>query len=610
MHRKSRMHGKYRESRATSAHSAAPLRRLVLPLTLLVSSLGACASSPPRSVENAAESELALEREPFLPENVATAILLGSALLEAGDVRGALDYYEFAHRSLPEDLELGRRYIELALRTGRGSEALAALDRILVAHPEQRDLALQRVRVLSLLGENDLALRESAALVLEHPVDLEVLDLHADLLMGAREWAGALQVIDTMLGVRPDEAVLWSRKAVLLEALERPVEAEAAWRRTLELNPSDVTAIDRMTDLLRSSEREGELIELLESLRRRTDVDPLVQARLADLYLAKGDFARTVELLEPLADRGVLEPRARVILADLLANLDRREDAIEVLEELVASGTRAAPVLRMLGELQLDAGRLEEARANLRAAIDADPDDPASYVSLLVVLGQSDPGLLRGEGDDATRAELAALIDRAETLAEADDLRQNFLLGAVIRRTGDLERAKPLLRRARDLQPDNRQVLYDLAIVEEGTGDFEAAVQTLAKLLELDPDNAHLMNFYGYLLADQGWELDKAEVLIRAAVAEEPDNGAYVDSLGWVLYRKGDLDGALEQLIVAANLVGDDPVVLEHLGDCLRDLGQLEEALRTYRRALGAGGAAERLGARIEAVETEIRGGP
>lgn len=591
------------------------LPRWALLLLLLGSSLMACASSPPNRTTAAGSSAdgldaLEMQHESALPENVATAILLGSALLEAGDVRGALEYYDFAYRSVPDDLEIGRRYVEVALRAGRGREALEALDSVLLAHPGQLDLALQRIRVLSLLGDTALAVRESGALVAEHPDDLEVLDLNSDLLMGTRDWAGALQTVEAMLELRPDEAALWSRKAVLLEALERPLEAEAAWRRTLELDPSDMTAVDRMTELLRGTEREGELIALLEELRGRSDVDPLVQARLADLYLASGDFARTVELLEPLAERGVLEPRARVILADLLANLDRREDAIEVLEELIEGGLDAAPVLRMLGELQLDAGRADEATAMLRRAVDADPADPESHVSLLVAMGQAEPALLRGEGDPARQAELERLIARTEELVQPDDLRQNFLLGAVIRRTGDLQRARPLLVRAAQLQPDNRQVLYDLAIVQEGLKEYGAAAETLSRLVELDPESAHLKNFYGYLLADQGWELEKAERLIRDAVSEEPQNGAYLDSLGWVLYRQGKLDAALEHLIAAVNLVGDDPVVLEHLADCLRDLGQGEEALRTYQRALAAGGDAERIGARISALEEELRGGP
>jgi tetratricopeptide (TPR) repeat protein len=575
-------------------------------------SVVACASAAPRPSANRTEVFIephGVEREPVLPENVATAILLGSALLEAGDVRGALAHYEFAFATSPDDLELGRRYVEVALRAGRGREALVALDHILVVHPDQLDLQLQRIRILSALGEAELARDEADALAALHPDDIELLDLQSDLHMGARAWQAALDVVDRMLQMRPEESALWSRRATLLDALERDDESETAWRRTLELDPTDAHAADRITELLRAQGRTEELVAILEAVVQKGGAGPLVQARLADLYLAKGDFARTVELLGPLAERGALEPRARVILADLLAGLDREEEAIAVLRDLVGEGIEG-PVLRMLGELQLEAGRLDEAEANLRAAVEANPTDTDALVTLLVTIGQAEPRLFRGEGDAARRADFSALLERATGQVDSGSLRQNFLVGALLRRSGDLERAGRLLQRAAELDPDNRQVLYDLAIVQEGTKAYREAATTLQRLLALDPDDAHLMNFYGYLLADQGWELEKAERLIRAAVEAEPDNGAYVDSLGWVLYRQGDLEGALEQLIRAANLVGDDPVVLEHLGDCLRDLGQREEAVRTYRRALAAGGDRERLEARIRALGEDERGSP
>ena len=604
-----------------AAQRPRPVRRrrlltlgLALP-GLLLSSLVACASTPAREGREpvaAAErlDDLPVQHTPPLPENVATAVLVGSALLEAGDVRGALTYYGYAFERMPDDRDLGETFVEVALRAGQPRRALDALEQLQRSHPEDVDLAVQRVRILTLVGDADRAREESAELVRAHPEDFVVLDLHADMLMGEGDWQPALDLVDRMLVVRPEEPALWSRRALLLEALGRGEEAEESYRRALELDPTDTDSIDRISELLREQGRTDELIEVLEGLRERTEIGPLVQARLADLYLARGDVERTVELLTPLFERGELEARAQLILADLLASLDRRDEALRMLEDLVASGVRGGPVLRMVGELQLESGRLEDARESLRAAIEVDPDDADAHVSLLLAMTQDEPALFRGEADPELQSEFERVVDRAEQLVSTESLRQNYLLGAIVRRTGDHERAKPLLRRASALDPDNRQILYDLAITQESTGEYRAAASTLQRLLEIDPDDPHLMNFYGYLLADLGGKLDEAARLIRAAVEAEPDNGAYLDSLGWVLYRQGDLEGALEYLIEAANRLGDDPVVLEHLGDCLRDLGRGEEALRSYRRALTVGGHQERLESRIEALEGELRGGP
>jgi len=178
-------------------------------------------------------------------------------------------------------------------------------------------------------------------------------------------------------------------------------------------------------------------------------------------------------------------------------------------------------------------------------------------------------------------------------------LRQHFLVGAMLRRLQRYDDAVPFLERAAALPGASEQVLFELAIAQQESGRRRDAAGTLEQLLKRSPDSPDYLNFYGYLLAEDGRELARARDMIDQALATDPDNGAYIDSLGWVLYQQGDLEGALEQLIRAVNIVGDDPVVLEHLGDCLRDLGRIDEARRTYERALGAGAPRERIEERL-----------
>jgi Tfp pilus assembly protein PilF len=81
-------------------------------------------------------------------------------------------------------------------------------------------------------------------------------------------------------------------------------------------------------------------------------------------------------------------------------------------------------------------------------------------------------------------------------------------------------------------------------------------------------------------------KLDEAEHLIRTALEIEPDDGFYIDSLGWVFYQRGDYHRAVEHLERAVELSGDDPTVVEHLGDAYERLSQPAAALRVYRDAL------------------------
>jgi Flp pilus assembly protein TadD len=102
----------------------------------------------------------------------------------------------------------------------------------------------------------------------------------------------------------------------------------------------------------------------------------------------------------------------------------------------------------------------------------------------------------------------------------------------------------------------------------------------------MNPHNAAALNYLGYTYAEQGNRLDEAERLIRRALAIEPNDGFYIDSLAWVYYQRGDYQRAVEQLEHAIELAGEDPTVTEHLGDAYEKTGRPREAIRVYEEAL------------------------
>ena len=88
----------------------------------------------------------------------------------------------------------------------------------------------------------------------------------------------------------------------------------------------------------------------------------------------------------------------------------------------------------------------------------------------------------------------------------------------------------------------------DLAYCREQAGDLSGAEQAARDVLHVEPEDPRALNFLGYLLADHNLKLDEAETLIRKAIEQEPDNGAYVDSMGWVHFRLGRFDEARKEL--------------------------------------------------------------
>jgi Flp pilus assembly protein TadD len=120
----------------------------------------------------------------------------------------------------------------------------------------------------------------------------------------------------------------------------------------------------------------------------------------------------------------------------------------------------------------------------------------------------------------------------------------------------------------------------------ERTGQRDRAVEEFRRILKIEPDFHAALNYLGYTFADQGVNLEEALKLVSRAVTLDPDNGAYVDSLGWTYYRLGRTEQARGTLERAARLEPEDATLQEHLGDVYVALGQMERARQAYQRAL------------------------
>jgi tetratricopeptide (TPR) repeat protein len=135
---------------------------------------------------------------------------------------------------------------------------------------------------------------------------------------------------------------------------------------------------------------------------------------------------------------------------------------------------------------------------------------------------------------------------------------------------------------------DTVRALFQTGAEYEKMGNFDKAVEAFELLLTIDPDHDGALNFLGYMLADKGVRLNDALTMIQKAVKADPENGAYLDSYAWVLYKLGRYSEALAQIRKAIAKVPNDPVVFEHLGDIHAALGNTKEARDAWQKALAA----------------------
>ena len=210
------------------------------------------------------------------------------------------------------------------------------------------------------------------------------------------------------------------------------------------------------------------------------------------------------------------------------------------------------------------------------------PQDDPSFIA--AELGRVDT--LRRSGRDEAAIEVAQAL--ARSAPDLPFVQQK--LADVLRDSGDLKGAFNAYGAALDLYPDsdpNRWVVYyTRAIVAHQLDDWPQAEADFRAALALQPDQPQILNYLGYSLVERGEKLDEALGMIEKAVADQPDNGAIVDSLGWVYFELGRYRDAVDPLERAAALEATDPIVNDHLGDAYWAVGRVREAQFQWQRAL------------------------
>jgi tetratricopeptide (TPR) repeat protein len=312
---------------------------------------------------------------------------------------------------------------------------------------------------------------------------------------------------------------------------------------------------------------------------------------LAAIFEAIGDKAEARRYLEKARQ---LSPQNTYVLNKLI-DIYEDEKSLTLAIAAAESLNRIAPGdtngVRRLGALYFEADSLDKADSIFNSLLSAGDEHMVTYYfSGRISFLKKNFGVAR---------------DRFQKMTiVADSVTDGWInLGLTYQflDSGDIEikTYKDGLNRMRNLD-DSLRIMFALGSAMERNDQFDSSVSAFEKIISFAPDHAPSLNYLGYMLADRGIRLEYALGLIKKALEISPDNGAYVDSYGWVLYRLGNYQDALQELLRAYKLVGDDPVILEHVGDAYEAVGDTANARVFWEKARESGSAAPSLLEKLE----------
>ena len=376
----------------------------------------------------------------------------------------------------------------------------------------------------------------------------------AQALLSQDKYAPALEEYKRLSELEPGTSENYLRMAQLYRHLGKYDESESSLLRAKQLSPGSLEVLYNEALLYEDQGRYDDAIKVLTDAvaamktqaggEGNSSALAILYEQLGRTYREKGNYSAAIQTFEEL---GKLNPeshkRAQMLLIDTYRESHDIDRAIDETKKALADAPKDQSLIVTLAMLY------------------GEKADAASATRLLT------PLLKNSDSDWEIYLNLAEIQERSRKYADAERSAQ---------KADDL---------AKD-SADKETIWFMLGAIYERQKQFDQAEQQFKKVLEANPNNAAVLNYYGYMLADRGVRLDEALGLIQHAVTQEPNNGAYLDSLGWAYYKQGKLAEAEENLQKAVAKSTHDPTVLGHLADVYVKLGQTERAAALMERAM------------------------
>ena len=561
-------------NRFTPANKTSPLRIPVL-LACLLLGLAGCASNPSKTKTaqtqvQAAEANTESNKE--LNADFVYKYLVGEVAGQRGDLATSSSiFYDLARKEQdprlaeraakvaaygnvssltipavklwaeldPDSTEAQQAMIEMLIATGKLEATEPYLAKLLLKEETRASGFLYLNALLNRSTDKAGVLALIQSLAKPYPKSPE-----AQFAIGQAAWAAnqddiALQALNQADALKPG----WNVAALLKGQVlfnKSPEEALAFYQGFLAKHPEATEVRMNMAKLMVTQKQYDAAKKEYAIILKNSKDNPDVTTVVGLLSYQSADYAEADKYFQQALVQGFKDPEQIYIYLGQSAEKQNHDGDAETWYKKVEAGPRYL-------EAQLDLATLIARTQSVDKAIDLldNLEDLSTEQQILVIQSQ------------------AGLLVKAKRNQEAFDL---------------LEKTVKNL-------PNTPELVYDYALAAERIQKLDVMETELRKLIAAKPDFAAAYNALGYSFADRNIKLDEAQKLIEKALAISPNDHYMLDSLGWVYYRKGDLDKAIDYLQQAYK-TNPDPEIAAHLGEVLWQKGQHEEAKKIWQDAL------------------------
>jgi len=509
--------------------------------------------------------------------------------------------------------------------TGQSETVTRAIEQfkeVVRLDPNDTESALWLARLYRLQNQHEKA-EEVLRGILKNDTENEAgLEQLTQLLLDQGKSSEAIALLEGITAKSPSPTLLDLLGDAYTQTKDLP-KAEDSYRKAADLEPSEVSHQRGLGQTLLAEEKYSDALTVYQRLADLLPDDP-------DVYLMLGQIYRELHQMDKAEDALVKARQFSPGSLDVMYNeamlyqaQGRFDDAIRVLSEAVTEVKGQSASMpsrrRFLSVLYQQLGQLYRDTQNYQAALNTYEelghlgDDEDRRARLLIMdtyrMSKDLPkAMLAGKEalakypkDAEIKSSYALLLGETAQTDEAVKLLRSQLnktpadrdiqlnIAQIYERARRYKEAEDAARAAESIggsSRDNEMVWFLLGAIYERQKFFDKAEVEFKKALDVNPKSAAVLNYYGYMLGDLGIRLDEAQSMVKRALSEDPYNGAYLDSLGWIYYKENKLSDAEATLRKAVERESHDPTIHSHLGDVYAKSGRPELAAAEWEKSL------------------------
>lgn len=509
--------------------------------------------------------------------------------------------------------------------------------------PDSRDLCFLLTDKLKAAGKMDSALVTGMrCLTLEGKPDGREYQAVAEIHLRKGDIPSALSYYNKAVELDDQDKDLLYTLATLYESLKDVPKHVAVMEKLLPRIDYPVRLVEKQGQNYRLLGRIDAVAALYKTAWEKTG-NPLFGEKLASFYEDQEMFTSLLDVLRKLAEENpdnlhyeLQKARAQILAgkpdsamisyealikkspeereflspyATLLFERGRYAEAREIFQKLIKSQPENPINHFFLGSIGMELRERAMTETELKKAIDLDPKVPeywAKLASFYIREGQEQKAVdllgKMGEGKDWYASYIQGIVftqvakklesDQKTDTGKAPEVKAGDAKpiahdsGMTAQTRRFREQGVEYFRKALALEGNNRRVLFELGVALEQLDKRSESIEVMKKLVKLDSSDATILNYLGYMLVEENRELDYAGSLIERALSFEPENGAYLDSKGWLYYKKNDFPKARKFIEMALARIPQDTTILEHYALILEKLGLSDQAGEKWRQIL------------------------